>query len=340
MLSPAPSIQYSTAGDGYRLRARVWKIDKPVGIVVCLHGIISHGGWYLKTGAHLARMGFEVHLLDRRGSGLNERDRGDVDRVGTWLADVEDYLECLDHAPRILLGISWGGTLATAVARHRPELLAGVGLLCPGLFSRKAATFPQRIALRALGALGLARKQVGIPLQDPALFTNCPRAKAYIGADPLALRKMTVAFALANLDLTRFATEKPEAIDVPALLVLAGKDPIADNRLLRQFFSRVGHPEKTVFEYPGCSHTLEFEPNPAKYLEDLSQWCLDIVGKYSPFSGTPPVGNSGQNGIEIRKPIATRTQSVVRAPALRNVLPKNFAIRRWYSVDAVVTAPL
>jgi len=281
MLSPAPTIQYGVGKDGDRTASRVWKVANPLGVVVCLHGIVSHSGWYLRSGAHLAQQGFEVHLLDRRGSGLNQRDRGDVDRFETWLDDVEGHLESLKHAPRILLGISWGGTAAAAVARRRPDLLAGLGLICPGLLSRKDANFAQRIALHTLGALRLRKYRVTIPLQDPALFTNSPRARAYIGADPLTLRKMTVSFALANLKLTRFATEAPEAIRVPTLLMLASDDPITDNAMGRRFMSRIGHPDRRIIEYAGCAHTLEFEPDPTAYFRDLSQWCHDMAGSPS-----------------------------------------------------------
>ena len=42
---------------------------------------------------HLASAGFEVHFLDRRGSGLNADEPGDVDRWQTWIDDVAVYLE-------------------------------------------------------------------------------------------------------------------------------------------------------------------------------------------------------------------------------------------------------
>jgi alpha-beta hydrolase superfamily lysophospholipase len=278
MLAPAPQIRFVTARDGYRFATRLWHVENPTAHVVCVHGIVSHGGWYLSSGAHLAREGFGVHLLDRRGSGLNQQDRGDVDRWKTWLSDVEDYLERLPgQIPRILLGISWGGTLAAAVARHRSDLLHGVGLLCPGLFSRKAANLVQRAALHILRRTGFQRSRVTIPLQDPALFTASPSAQQYIATDPLSLWKMTIAFALENTRLIRYATEKPEEIHTPTLAMLAELDPIAVNSKVREFVERVGHPDKRVIEYAGASHTLEFEPDPSRYFRDLAAWCAETA---------------------------------------------------------------
>ena len=278
MLSPAPQIRYHAAQDGYRFVTRVWEIENSVANVVYLHGIASHGGWYLSSCAHLAREGLGVHFQDRRGSGLNPDARGDVEDWKTWLTDVESYLARLPRQPpRILLGISWGGILAAAIARHRPALLSGIGLLCPGLCSKKAANLAQRSALRLAGLLGLNSLRVTIPLRDPALFTNSEKGRSYIAGDPFTLRKITIRAALANLVLTRYATESPEEIRVPTLLMIAGRDPITDNPRIRQYIQRISHENKRVIEYREASHTLEFEADPSPYFHDLAAWCREVA---------------------------------------------------------------
>lgn len=272
MLSSA-SITRFTASDGYAFAVRLWPCPQPMARMVFVHGIISHSGWYPGSCRFLAERGFEVHFLDRRGSGLNLQDRGDVRAYDVWLSDVEEYLEHLpSDVPRMLLGISWGGTLTAAVARHRPELLAGIGLLCPGLFSHQAANAAQRAAIRLAYRAGLRNLRVNIPLQDPALFTESAIHRQYIGADPLTLRQITLRFAWANLHLTQYATEAPHQIRVPTLLMLAGRDPITDNPRTRAFVERIASDDKTIVEYPAASHTLEYEPAPEAYYADLAAW--------------------------------------------------------------------
>jgi len=283
MLLPAPRITHFTAADGYRFAVRVWDargVKVPRGRVVCLHGIISHGGWYQPSCRELARAGCEVHFLDRRGSGLNFAGRGDVDRWETWPADVEEYLAQLpDGPPRVLLGISWGGKLGAAVARRRPELVDALAFICPGLFAKKGANALQRAALKLAGALGLRRLRVAIPLKDPALFTGHAQWQAYVAADPLALREVTVRFALADLKLTRYAAEAPTEIrPKAALLVLAGRDRIIDNARVRRYFDSLGAEEKRLLEYAPATHTLEFEPDPAGFLRALRAWVDGVVG--------------------------------------------------------------
>ena len=73
MLVPAPTIRFARASDGYRFAARVWEVREPIAHVVCLHGIVSHGGWYLSSCSHLAKEGFHVHMLERRGTAPDSR---------------------------------------------------------------------------------------------------------------------------------------------------------------------------------------------------------------------------------------------------------------------------
>jgi alpha-beta hydrolase superfamily lysophospholipase len=220
----------------------------------------------------------EIHFLDRRGSGLNAADRGDVDGMWTWLDDVEGYLDGLPVGlPRILLGISWGGKLAVAVARHRPQSIDGLALLCPGLFAKKGANRLQRLALALAGRLGLQACRVSVPLADPALFAFSPYWQAYVQNDPFTLRKVTVRLALADLELSRFATETAEQISAATLLMLAGRDCIIDNRRVGAFVERIGSSDTKVITYRDAPHTLEFQDDPATYLEDLCQWARHVA---------------------------------------------------------------
>lgn len=278
MSANAPIITSYTTGDQSKLVVRIWERSDALADVVYLHGIVSHGAWYESSCAHLAASGFQVHFLDRRGSGLNSENRGDIDEWTTWLTDVTDYLQQLPQGrPRILLGISWGGILATSLARQHPEMLSGLGLICPGLCSFKAANRFQRMAVRIAARVGLNGMKVQVPLQDPALFTNSNEGQQYVAQDPLALREITIRFAKRNLALLQSAIEAPQDIQVPVLLLLASGDPVTDNASTREFVGRIGHPDKTVIEYPDASHTLEFEDDPSHYFEDLTAWCKRIA---------------------------------------------------------------
>src|SRR5437660_1013570 len=108
------TIETHTAGDGYVWRSRRYLPTGPARAeVVCVHGIQSHAGWYEHSCREMARAGYAVSFFDRRGSGMNERDRGDAPSFRRLVDDVAEALRPLREAKKTahLLGISWGGKL-------------------------------------------------------------------------------------------------------------------------------------------------------------------------------------------------------------------------------------
>src|SRR5215207_5862339 len=266
----APDVEAYEAKDGRRLFARVW--NTPVtrrARVVLLHGIISHGGWYEELAIHLRNAGYDIHFLDRRGSGLNAEHPGDVESWHTWIEDVAEYLRGFrarsaidsgsDQLPVVLCGISWGGMLATAIAQLHPALLDAVALICPGIYSPYMPGFLKRALLAMPVPAATKQCRLRVPLRRPELFTNSPRWQQFIAEDPFALRTITWQFAQEDRHLTDFARKSAPFIQRPMLMMLAGKDQIVDNQLCLHFFSQVAGPRKKLIQYPTAAHTLEFE---------------------------------------------------------------------------------
>jgi alpha-beta hydrolase superfamily lysophospholipase len=53
---------------------------------------------------------------------------------------------------------------------------------------------------------------------------------------------------------------------------LAGRDRIVTNRRTCAFWGRIAAAHTTLIEYPNAAHTLEFEPDPQPYFDDLADW--------------------------------------------------------------------
>jgi alpha-beta hydrolase superfamily lysophospholipase len=278
-MAPGPaSIVYQSASHGPPLAARHWRANgRPRGTVVLLHGIVSHGGWYEPTGQALAERGYDVYLPDRRGSGLNSYTPSDVAHWSVWRDDVLALLRRLDGTPPVLCGISWGAKLAVVVAAAEPKSIAGLALLNPGLFAYQAPGPAARVALRLSRWLPVDRRLIDIPLKDPALFTGSRHWQDYIARDPLCIHKVTVRAAREDVALTEQADAAANKLTMPILVTLSGRDRIVDNAATLDFLSRVPATDKTVLEYRGAAHTLEFEPDPAPYHADLARWVGRIL---------------------------------------------------------------
>ncbi len=275
-----PQIEFYTGSGGRRLAARRWNAtNRPLARVVFLHGVTSHGGWYDQSSGYLAAAGFDVTFLDRRGSGLNGEQLGDVENWKYWIDDVAAYLRTSSVAvdgnarslPMVLCGISWGGKLAAAVARRYPALITGLALLCPGLYSPFMPGPVKRLALAMPAPERRQRRRFRVPLRWPPLFTDAPHWQDFIAHDPLALRTITWRFAAEDRKLTRYARAAASYLHRPTLLVLAGRDRIVSNGPTRRYFARIPS-TKTLIEYPNAAHTLEFENDPTPYFADLAAW--------------------------------------------------------------------
>jgi len=276
MATVAAEIDSWVASDGYVARYRRYLPKEPRrAYVVCLHGIQSHGGWYEYSSTRLCQAGFAVFYLDRRGSGLNTVDRGDAPSFRRLLDDVAEFVASLrqesPELPVVVLGCSWGGKLAVALCRRRPEALDGLVLLCPGLFPQVGLPLTRRLRI-LWSRLVAPRRTFAIPLNDPALFTATRAWREFIARDSLALHEATARFLGESARLDLYLRFVPSAVRVPVLLLLAEHDRIIDNRRTRAYVARFACDEKEIIEYPGAHHTLEFEPNPDGFVDDLIAW--------------------------------------------------------------------
>lgn len=275
-------VETFTTSDGYPCHVRRYAPTAAAatprrGLVVYLHGIQSHGGWYGASCRHLAAEGWEVLFLDRRGSGLNAQARGDAPSYARLVADVAELIEAQSERP-FLVAVSWGGKLAVALEQSRPGLVAGLALLTPGLCPKVRPALWQRLRI-AWSRLVAPGRHFPIPLDDPELFTATPRWREYIRTDPLSLRTATARFLVSSVFLDRALRRgrgrgrTGSRVTVPVLLMLAGRDRIIDNAQTRNFISGVGNPAVTeVLEYADAHHTLEFEERPEPAFRDLAAW--------------------------------------------------------------------
>src|SRR5262249_55006288 len=110
-LVTAPEARTFAASDGYPLHIAVWRPSRLVrGVVVGLHGVQSHSGWYHRLGRTLADSGYMASFPDRRGSGANQADRGHARSAGRLVRDLVEWVRALrvenPGLPTALAGIS------------------------------------------------------------------------------------------------------------------------------------------------------------------------------------------------------------------------------------------
>ena len=265
------------ASDGYRFNLRSWfPVARPKGRLYCLHGIRSHGGWYVRSCQRLAEAGFEVHFLDRRGSGFNTAHRGDTPTYRRLVDDVAEFIQCQSLSKpwlkNYLLGISWGGKTATALPYRHPGLVDGLILACPGMCAKVRPPFVRRLQILVSRLLRPSRV-FPIPLNDAELFTDNLAAQTYINADRYGLTEATARFLFASRGLDVYLRRARQHVTMPVLLLLADHDRIINNAYTRKFALSFPSQSIRVIDYLNSSHTLEFEGESHPFIDDIVHWC-------------------------------------------------------------------
>jgi len=259
--------------DGYQCFGRYWHNDQPIGAVVYLHGIQSHGGWFVDSSRALCQCGFDVLLMDRRGSGRNEIARGDVSNMTRWLDDIDAAVRFLkeqsNYAKVNLVGVSWGGKLALGFYRYRPNLVGGLTLIAPGIFPQVDLSRSDKLTVLASAIIRSGRR-FDIPLNQPELFTDNPQRQQFIADDRLRLMQVTARFLVCSRRLDWYVRALHDRPLAPLRLFLAGHERIIDNTATMEFYRGLRAFDKAVRYYPDTAHTLEFEADNKVFLQDLS----------------------------------------------------------------------
>jgi pimeloyl-ACP methyl ester carboxylesterase len=152
--------------------------------ILGLHGAGSSAVLWEDAAERLAELG-RVITYDRRGSSRSERPASyEVTSVGVHADDALALLRALGAEPAILVGRSWGGTIALEVALRRPESVLGIALLEAGplglspewdaWFAELATSLEEVVASRGVGAVGetVIRRVFGAWEEMPALWRD------------------------------------------------------------------------------------------------------------------------------------------------------------------------
>jgi esterase len=112
---------------------RLYYEERGTGVpIVGLHGAGSSAALWEDAAEKLSRLGRAI-TYDRRGCSRSERPEPyEVTSVREHADDALGLLRALDAVPALLIGRSYGGTVALDLALRQPEAVLGLALLEAG----------------------------------------------------------------------------------------------------------------------------------------------------------------------------------------------------------------
>lgn len=262
-----------TTPDACNLFLRSWRTDNP-DVLLILHGLGGHSGWYIDMGNHYAAQGINVYAMDHRGFGRSGGLRGHIDDYHTYVEDIHFIVtEIRKRHPEgriYLLGHSMGGIFAAHFAAKYGDMLTGVLFLNPWIRDTSKLS-PITTLLILLGGI-FKSKHYWQAAGGTVNMTTNPEAIQMLQTDPFWVHEQTATF-LFQLFLMRLAMfNKAKSITIPALVMQAEADKavLIDQSL--KFFETLASKDKTCKTYPGYDHDCEFQKDRSLLDNDLVNW--------------------------------------------------------------------
>lgn len=268
----APAERQVVCADGYRLRYLTWTPEgAPRATLVLLNGIMSHAGWFQPLAPGLVRAGLKLVGADRRGTGLNEEDRGDAPSAKALVDDVKTILDAerAVDAPLHLVGWCWGAVLAINVAAENEGSFASLALLAPGLYPTEALLARMREQEEIRGSSPPETPCLESPIRED-MFTTGPYLASFIAKDEWRTRLFSPRFHGVMAKMAMGATLRLGQLGLPMLVVLADADLATDNAQTARAFERLQR-AKVSIEHIQSAHGVQFDA-PEELARLLVSW--------------------------------------------------------------------
>ncbi len=265
--------------DGTRLFCRRWEIPAPRAIGFLVHGLGEHSGRYEHLARKLNERGLEVWALDQRGHGRSGGTRGDCRSVAQLAGDLHlQLLEAHLHYPdlqRLMIGHSLGGLIALTYAAEHPEMLRAVAVSSPALGLAQDPPPVKRILAEGLSRI-LPKTQIPNGV-NPADLCRDPQVVEAYRQDPFVHRVITARCAVAIRDSMKEAFRLGSRLQIPCLILQAGKDKVCDPSASLRFATEVGKTTVTFRRYDELYHEVFNEPERDRVIQDLCGWMDEVL---------------------------------------------------------------
>jgi alpha-beta hydrolase superfamily lysophospholipase len=251
-------IREVTTGDGYPLKYRSWQSGESDTLVVTLHGILTHSGWFSEMADELLAQGIHTIGHDRRGSGLNDLLRGDAEGPQQLIDDLAALVAPHRQRYSRIIYIGWclGSCVALQHLLQNPDAGEGLLLMSPDIFEvhldeKVRATFSDS----KWDNRTMPRLRVPIPVE---IYTKSDYLETFVKQDTLKLKEFTPRFLRASMRLKENLEQRFAEFTKPSMLLLAGRDQIIDNVKTRALYQQIGSVTSEVVELDS-DHGLMFD---------------------------------------------------------------------------------
>ena len=245
---------------------------KSKGIVLIIHGLNSHSGYYQDFAAQLNENGYEVYAMDLAGRGRSEGERYYIGDYHDVFADIDLLLNIAKSAcpssPVFLFGHSAGGVFASAYAVKNQAKLQG--LISESFAFRIPAP---GFALAAMKLLARIVPHARLVKLNNADFSRDKSLVFKMDKDPLLENEKQPAKTMQQLLLAgEYLKKEMASIQLPVLILHGTADKATEPAGSEYFMAHASSADKQLKLYEGHYHDLLNDKYSGTIIRDILQW--------------------------------------------------------------------
>ncbi len=272
---PALTLPAGSAGAGAKLHVTHWLPEgRPKAVVLLAHGYAEHAGRYAYVAKRLTDAGYAIYAVDHWGHGASDGEGGFVPRFSAFLDGMSELLTLVEvnhgDTPRLLLGHSMGGLIATLFLIERQQAFVAAALSGPAILPAEP---PSRFTVWISRFLSRFFPRLGVLSLDATGVSRDPAVVAAYQADPLVYGgKIGARLGKEFMDAMAVAQADAPKIRLPILIQHGEADRLTAPAGSRYLFEHVSSVDKRLEIYPGLFHEIYNEPERDAVLGDLIAW--------------------------------------------------------------------
>lgn len=271
-----PKTSTFESKSGLKIFTRTWlPVDTARGVIVIVHGLNSHSGYYQWVADQFTGLNYAVYALDLEGRGNSEGERFYVQSIHDYVNEVDQLVDIAKAAhpdlPVFMLGHSAGGVIACIYSLEKQLKING--LICESFAYQVPAPDFALTVLKGLSHIAPHLHTIKLKNED---FSRNPEAVEMMNNDPLIANESQPTKTMEQLVIADERLKKEfSLITLPVLILHGTKDKATKYSGSEFFFENTGASDKTLKLYEGHYHDLLNDVDKEKVMADIQKWVIE-----------------------------------------------------------------
>lgn len=247
--------------------------ENPKAIIVLVHGLGSHSGWFSNVAEKLVESDYGVYALDLYGHGKSLGQQGHINSWDDFRGNLDYFCQWVksqySEQSLFILGHSLGGLIVLEYILRLSPAVNGIIIMAPALGKVGISRF--KIMAGKLLSWVYPRFSLDIGIADEASSHYESIILAY-NNDPLRHSIATARFSQEYFKIAQWVEDNCSNLSIPILVLQGDEDIVTPAETTRDLFAKLPEIDKQYKEYKEGYHDLHHDLCEEILIKDIKKW--------------------------------------------------------------------